>query len=140
DSAEIGFWVHPDHRGKGLAPSALALAAAFARRSGLSRLTARTVPENRAAQRALEKSGFLQGEPTGDVAPSGQEVVLRHYLLDLGPASLFPVQTERLRLRLHEHADGPALRDIYRRPEVSRYLLDEPWSGADAERQLSERV
>ncbi|HIY67329.1 MAG TPA: GNAT N-acetyltransferase [Candidatus Agrococcus pullicola] len=139
-SVEVGFWVHPDHRGKGVAVGALAVAVEFARRSGFTRLTARTVPENQASQRVLERTGFVQGETTRDVAPSGQEVALMHYLLDLEPITLFPLQTERLRLRLHQHADAPALQHIYSRPDVARYLLDEPWSETEAARQLGARM
>jgi len=139
-SVEAGFWLHPNHRGKGLAAGALALAVELARRSGFTRLVARTVPENKASQRVLERAGFIQGEATRDVAPSGQEVVLMHYLLDLKPITPVPVQTERLRLRLHQHADAPALHRIYCRADVARYLLDEPWSETDASRHVSERM
>lgn len=59
---EVGFWVHPDHRGKGAAAGALGLAVEFARRSGVTRLLARTVPENRASQRVLERAGFARGD------------------------------------------------------------------------------
>lgn len=60
-SAEVGFWVHADHRGKGLAGAALSLAAAVALRSGLTRLTVRTATENLASQRVLEQAGFSRG-------------------------------------------------------------------------------
>ncbi|MEU3947977.1 GNAT family protein [Streptomyces sp. NPDC029526] len=85
DSAEVGFWVHPDHRGEGVARAALGLGIEFAGRSGLVRLTARTAPENRASQRVLEQAGFIKGETTRDLAPSGQEVALVHYLCDIAP-------------------------------------------------------
>lgn len=86
-SGEAGFWVHPDHRGKGLAGAALALAVDFARRSGLTRLTARTVPENRASQGVLDGAGFARGEQEQGTAPSGEDVVLLHYSRRIGPAS-----------------------------------------------------
>jgi len=84
-SAELGFWVHPGRRGKGLARDAVALAIKFAKRSGFVRLTARTLPENQASQRVLEQAGFISGDVMRDVAPSGQEVALIPYLCDLGP-------------------------------------------------------
>lgn len=140
DSVEAGFWVHPDHRGKGLAASALALAVEFARRSGFARLTARTTPENLASQRALERAGFLRGPEAYDTTPSGEEVALLHYTRKIDPLSLFPATTERLRLRMHKHADAQALQSIYAKPEVARYLLDDPWSAADARRHLSRRI
>src|SRR5690625_3911829 len=67
-SAEVGFWMHPDHRGKGLAGAALALGIEFARRSGFLRLTARTLPNNHASQRVLEQAGFIKGASIRDVA------------------------------------------------------------------------
>ncbi|MEZ5085490.1 MAG: GNAT family N-acetyltransferase [Tessaracoccus sp.] len=85
DSVEVGFWVHPDHRGKGLAGASLALAVEFARGSGLTRLTARTVPENQASQSVLESVGFARGEQTHDIAPSGEEVALLHYSRQVAP-------------------------------------------------------
>lgn len=88
DSVEVGFWVHPNHRGKGLAGAALALAVEFAGRSGFTRIHARTVPANRASQRALEQANFTQGEATHDIAPSGQEVVLVPYLRVIQPAQV----------------------------------------------------
>lgn len=139
-SVEVGFWVHPDHRGEGRAGAALALAVEFARRSGFTQLVARTVPENHTSRRVLEQSGFTQGDAIRGIAPSGREVVLLHYLRDLDPIASFPLETARLRLRLHEHADAPALQRIYSRPAVARYLLDDPWSEADAARHLSERM
>ncbi|MBD9734312.1 GNAT family N-acetyltransferase [Streptomyces sp. H28] len=85
DSIEVGFWVHPDHRGEGVARAALGLGIEFARRSGLVRLTARTLPENQASQRVLEQAGFMKGGTTRDLAPSGQEVALVHYSCDIAP-------------------------------------------------------
>lgn len=52
----------------------------------------------------------------------------------------FPMETERLSLRLHTAADASALQHIYGRADVAKYLLDEPWSQADAVRHVSERM
>lgn len=139
-SIEVGFWVHPAYRRNGMAAAAITLAVEFARRSGFTRLTARTVPENHASHRVLERAGFTAGEAVPDAAPSGDHVVLLHYVRDLDPVTLFPLDTLRLRLRLHEHADTPAFQRIYARPDVARYLLDEPWTLAGAARRLSERM
>ena len=79
ESVEVGFWVHPEHRGKGLAGAALSLTVTLAQRSGLTRLTARTMPENLASQRVLEQAGFSRGDEVKDVAPSGESVALLHY-------------------------------------------------------------
>lgn len=100
--AEVGFWVHPDHRGKGLARVALSLAVALAQRSGLTRLTARTVPDNLASQRVLEQAGFAREAEVDDVAPSGEAVVLVHYSRELVSNPLIPIETERL----HEPSDA----------------------------------
>jgi RimJ/RimL family protein N-acetyltransferase len=139
-SAEVGFWVHPDHRGKGLSGSALALAVELARRSGLTGLTARTVPENRASQRVLEYAGFTPGSQVQETAPSGEEVRLLRYTRVIEPLSSLPAETARLRLRLHRHADAQPLQRIYGQPSIARYLLEDPWTSDDAERHLSERV
>lgn len=79
DAIEVGFWVHPDHRGMRLAEAALALAEEFARRSGFAELAARTVPGNAASRRVLERSGFRPSGRGADLAPSGDEVELLHY-------------------------------------------------------------
>lgn len=83
ESVEVGFWVHPNHRGNGAAGAALCLAASFAQRSGFTRLTARTVPENLASQRVLEEAGFVRGAQADDVAPSGETVALLHYVREI---------------------------------------------------------
>lgn len=140
DSAEVGFWVHPDHRGKALAEAALQLALVFARSSGITRLQARTLPENQASQRVLERTGFLPSRREWGTAPSGQEAELLHYTHTTDHLSLLPVQTERLQLRLHHHSDAIPLQRIYRQNDVARYLLDEPWSEHEAERRVSERM
>lgn len=53
---------------------------------------------------------------------------------------LLPLTTDRLTLRAHELNDAGWLHRIYSQPEVARYLLDEPWSEADATRHVSERL
>ena len=79
ESAEVGFWIHPAHRGAGVAAAALALAARFARASGLHKLAARTLPENSASQRTLTAAGFAFDRNAVDIAPSGERVELLHY-------------------------------------------------------------
>lgn len=51
-----------------------------------------------------------------------------------------PLVTDRLRLRQHETEDVEPLQRIYGRPDVSRFLLEEPWSLEDAERKVHERL
>lgn len=50
------------------------------------------------------------------------------------------VNTARLHLRAHQREDASALHAIYRRPEVARYLLDEPWSAEEAAARVEERL
>lgn len=83
---EVGFWIHPAHRGRGRARAAVALSAQFARRSGFERLMARTVPENHASRRVLERAGFARGAEEREVAPSGRAAVLLHYTWDCAAA------------------------------------------------------
>ncbi|WP_313815192.1 GNAT family N-acetyltransferase [Citricoccus sp.] len=52
----------------------------------------------------------------------------------------FPLRTPRLSLRPHCEADVDWLYRVYSRPDVSRYLLDEPSSLDDVHRRLSERI
>src|SRR5690625_2100628 len=51
-----------------------------------------------------------------------------------------PVHTDRLRLRLYEPTDHPWLLDLFGRPDVARYLLDEPWTPELATQRLAERT
>ena len=57
----------------------MSLAAQCTRDSGLAALTARTLPENTASQRALVAAGFTLDRRTLDTAPSGHRVELLHY-------------------------------------------------------------
>lgn len=82
--AEVGYWVAPEHRGRGIAGRALALAGGVARLIGLNRLRARTVLGNPASERALLTGGFKQvGSPEPDIAPSGKAVTTLHFVSDL---------------------------------------------------------
>lgn len=84
-AAEVGFWLHPDARGRGLTSTALALATRFAQESGLSLLTARTIVDNVASQHVLAKAGFVPVRRDRGTAPSGLEVELIHYECVLPP-------------------------------------------------------
>ncbi|AHW63523.1 Putative acetyltransferase, ribosomal protein N-acetylase [Corynebacterium glyciniphilum AJ 3170] len=83
DHAEVGFWLHPAHRGTGRITEALDLAVSFVRRSGLSQLTARTVPVNTASRHVLTRAGFVPVGRTADRAPSGHTTTLLHYVYDI---------------------------------------------------------
>ena len=81
---EVGFWIHPAHRGKGLTAAALELGARFAAGSGLRRLTARTSGHNVASQRVLAASAFELVGHAVETAPDGQLVELLRYERPLG--------------------------------------------------------
>lgn len=140
EHAEVGFWVHPDHRGAGRTAAALDLAASFAARSGVRVLTARTSPENSASQRALATAGFTRTRHERSTAPSGQTVELLSYSRRLPTESEPPIRTERLSLRRHRPDDTGWLQQIYSRPDVARYLLDEPWTQQDAATYVEQRL
>jgi len=77
--AEVGFWLHPQFRGSGLASAALKLACDFAEHSGLGTLTARTVPGNHGSHRVLSRAGFAETHRQRGFAFSGEEVDMVHY-------------------------------------------------------------
>jgi RimJ/RimL family protein N-acetyltransferase len=57
----IGYWVHPQARGSGIATRALALLSRWAvTEGGVARLELLTHPENLASQRVAEKCGFVR--------------------------------------------------------------------------------
>jgi len=85
--AEVGFWLHPQFRGSGLASAALDLACDFTKRSGLDTLTARTVPENQGSHRVLTRAGFAETHRQRGSAPSGEVVDLVHYARQLNAPS-----------------------------------------------------
>ena len=140
EAAEVGFWIPPDARGAGHARRGLELASRFARNSGLRTLTARTLPENKASQRCLTTAGFHEIERSVGTTPAGQHEELFHYRRDLKPTAQWPLATERLRLRPHNADDAEWLHELYSRPDVARYLLDEPWTAEATHDKLTERL
>lgn len=140
EAAEVGFWIHPDARGAGHARRGLELASRFARNSGLRTLTARTLLENKVSQRCLTNAGFREVERAVGTTPAGQCEELFHYRRDLKPTAQWPLATERLRLRPHNADDAEWLHELYSRPDVARYLLDEPWTEEVTREKLAERL
>ncbi|MDK8626590.1 GNAT family N-acetyltransferase [Corynebacterium appendicis] len=140
EAAEVGFWIHPDARGAGHALRGLELASRFARNSGLRTLTARTLLENKASQRCLMNAGFHEVERSVGTTPAGQHEELFHYRRNLKPTAQWPLATERLRLRPHNADDAEWLYELYSRPDVARYLLDEPWTAEVTRDKLTERL
>ena len=140
EAAEVGFWIHPDARGAGHGRRGLELASRFARNSGLRTLKARTLPENSASQRCLTSARFREVERRVGTTPAGRSEELIHYRRDLAHSARWPLVTERLRLRLHETSDADWLHELYSRPDVARYLLDEPWTTEVTHEKLTERL
>jgi RimJ/RimL family protein N-acetyltransferase len=70
---EIGYWAHPDARGRGVVTEAVRLVTQHARNSGLTRsLMIRCAHGNRASRRVAERAGYTKigvqptSEPLGD--------------------------------------------------------------------------
>ncbi len=70
---EIGYWAHPDARGRGLITAAVKLVSAHAREAGLATsIMIRCAAENTASRHAAEAAGYRQvgvlpaAEPLGD--------------------------------------------------------------------------
>ncbi len=80
--AEVGYWTHPDARGRGVAAEACRLAVRHAFIDGedgglgLRRLTAYASEENPASHRVLERAGFVRTgtERKGTLLPNGSYV------------------------------------------------------------------
>ena len=69
--AEVGYWLFPEHRGRGMATRAVPLMASWALSTlPLTRLFARTHPDNPAAAAVVRRAGFTlagtRGEGTAD--------------------------------------------------------------------------
>ncbi|WP_448852077.1 GNAT family N-acetyltransferase [Corynebacterium sp. 335C] len=139
-TAGIEFWILPGERRAGHARRGLELAARFARAGGFRALTARSHPENRAARGCLTAAGFREVGRRAGTAPAGLPGDPIHHRLDLAPAIRWPLETERLRLRPHEEGDAGWLHELYSRPDVARYLLDDPWTADVARTKLAERL
>lgn len=87
---EIGWWLAPEHWGRGLATEAARGVVDFARReTGRSRVLAIARPENRASTRIMEKLGMrLSGYHTGrELGLRQLDVEVVAYRLELAPSS-----------------------------------------------------
>lgn len=140
EAAEVGFWIHPDARGAGHARRGLELASRFAYDGGLRTLTARTLPANRASQRCLTSVGFREVERRVGTTPAGHSEELIHYRRELASSMTWPMETERLHLRLHTADDATWLHELYSQADVARYLLDDPWTAEVTRDKLTERL
>lgn len=90
ESAELGFWLHPDHRGRGHVARVLSAAHRFAAQSGLRTLTARVAPDNLVSQRRLEQAGFVRTAPESAPATEDDEFAQLSFTLDIAPEAAPP--------------------------------------------------
>jgi RimJ/RimL family protein N-acetyltransferase len=58
--AEIGYWIAPQFRGRGIATRALALISRWAEEAGFARLQLTIFPGNQASARVAEKAGYAE--------------------------------------------------------------------------------
>lgn len=80
EDAEVGYWVAPAHRGRGVSGRALRLSMEIARSLGWKRLRARTVQDNPASEKVLLAAGFVQqGQAQPEHTPSGKIEMGVHY-------------------------------------------------------------
>ncbi|GGM54355.1 N-acetyltransferase [Longimycelium tulufanense] len=78
---EVGFWLTPAARGRGVAGRALRLVLRWCfDRLGLTALAARTDAANEASRRVLERAGFRADGQGSTTAPSGDTVSALHYV------------------------------------------------------------
>ena len=76
--ANLGYWVHPDHWGKGYATEAASLAVTHGfEELALHRVSATIVADNEASKRVVEKLGFVHEGTKRDDAFVGGEYVDR---------------------------------------------------------------
>ncbi|MBQ9545293.1 MAG: GNAT family N-acetyltransferase [Clostridia bacterium] len=69
-SAEIGYGISTEFRGRGYAAEAVGAAVSWALdQPGVRRVEAETGPDNTASQRVLEKCGFVPAGTTGEEGP-----------------------------------------------------------------------
>lgn len=82
--AEVGYWLFPQHRGRGMATRAVHLMASWALSTlPLTRLFARTHPDNPAAAAVVRRAGFTLAGTRGEGTAEATDVWFR----DLPPRS-----------------------------------------------------
>lgn len=91
DRVEVGFWLAPAARGRGVAAKALEAACQVGAATGFDLVDARTSPQNVPSQRALQSAGFRQvGGPIDRETPSGAVVAVVLFERPLGQGTELP--------------------------------------------------
>lgn len=140
---ELGYMLHPDHQGQGLACEAveLALTQAFDV-LGLDRVQAGVWADNLASRHLLARFGFTVTANTLGTNALRPEPS-PGFDLELGRdawAARGLIRTPRLVMRAMTRADAPLFHDLVTRPEVARflYLFHPGWTLAEAETFLED--
>jgi RimJ/RimL family protein N-acetyltransferase len=86
---EVGYWIEPDHWGRGYATEALRGMLSLARTIGHRRILGRHAVDNPASGRVLRKAGFRPTGRAGTIHSLGRgaEVEAPEYALDLAEAN-----------------------------------------------------
>lgn len=134
DTASVGYWAHPDARGRGVVSEALALAVrhALAPRAegGLERrrLVLIAADGNQGSIAVAERNGFRRTgiEHEAEVLGDGSRVAMHRFeLLRDVPAGLPPrLSTKDVVLRPMEKDDSTAMYETWADPDTRRWLAD----------------
>jgi ribosomal protein S18 acetylase RimI-like enzyme len=79
----ISMWVDPAVRGRGVATALITAIAGWAASTGAATLALSVMPDNVAARRTYERSGFTVSDEPGDLLPGGRRELVM--LRDLSP-------------------------------------------------------
>lgn len=140
---ELGYVLHPDHQGQGLASEAVERVLSRAiDELGMAEVHAGVWADNAASIGLLKKFGFVvTGEDLGTNALRPEPspgLQLRLTREDWRARAL--IRTDRLAMRPMTRADAPLFHDLVTRPEVARvlYMFHKDWTLAEAEAFLDD--
>ncbi|WP_085694182.1 MULTISPECIES: GNAT family N-acetyltransferase [unclassified Pseudomonas] len=131
-SLEIGYWLMPEHWGRGLMRDCLSTILRFAlSRLGVHRIHADVEPENPASTRLLERLGFVLEGTLRDVEyKNGRFLSLHQYsLLATDPAGRALLEDDTPTLRPSRGADARALSALAQRSKA-HWGYPEAWMKA----------
>ena len=125
-----GVWVDPRARGRGVGRALVEGVVEAARGAGHRRLELGVTDRVPAAEALYERTGFHR---TGVELPFETQAGVTQVQMALAILPPLPIETERLRLRVHTPADFEPLLAIQSREDVTRLL---PWGPRDEEEVL----